>query len=116
MATHNIHLLGSPFMAPEFLFLGDQALGLNNRGVAVGVAHIPQMHAVQWNLGPVLLPTIGNMSVAYGINDSGHIVGGWGQNVWPGQGFLYRGGVMQNLASVFDADESRAEDINNIVN
>lgn len=112
MATYNITLLGSPWAQRV---VNDMAFDLNDERIAVGTAWLPQARAVRWNPNPDLLSPsapISEMSVAYGINSFGHIVGGAGQN-WPGQAFLYKSGVMQNLASVFTAEQSQAQDINN---
>jgi len=121
MAAYNITLLGPS--APS-RFGADMAFGLNNSGVAVGtvaVGSMPQWCAVQWKKGqgPALLTPLGPLnSVAYGINDSreiGEIVGGWGQEPihFPGQAFLYKNGVMHDLANIFKAEASQAHDINN---
>lgn len=121
MAHYKVNLLGSPTAQTV---LGDKALGLNSFGVAVGVAHIPEARGVIWNPGPVKLPVLGLNSVAYAVNDSGHVVGAWGNNALlegaeidpvtgaAGQAFLYRDGEMHDLASVFGAQVSVATDIN----
>jgi hypothetical protein len=122
MAQYIIEDLGSPTAQT---LLGYKAFGLNNLGTAVGVAHIPEARAVVWNPSPVKLPLLGLNSVAFAVNDSGHIVGAWSNNALQegdeidpvsgsaGQAFLYRNGQMQDLASVFGAPVSVAIDINN---
>jgi probable HAF family extracellular repeat protein len=121
MAQYLIQLLGSPTAQTV---IGDKAFGLNGSGVAVGVAHIPEARAVMWIPGPDTLPLLGLNSVAYAVNDSGHIVGAWGNNALPenieidpvtgpaGQAFLYRNGEMNDLGNVFGAQVSVATDIN----
>jgi hypothetical protein len=122
MAQYVISLLGSPTAQT---ILGDKAFGLNSFSATVGVAHIPEARAVFWNPGPAKLPLLGLNSVAYAVNDSGHIVGAWGNNALPesneidpvtgpaGQSFLYSNGEMHDLGSVFGTQVSVATDINN---
>src|SRR6266498_2806219 len=121
MAHYVISLLGSPTVQ---MILGDKAFGLNSFSAAVGVGHIPEARAVFWNPGPAKLPPLGLNSVAYAVNDSGHVVGAWGNNALPesheidpvtgpaGQAFLYSNGEMHDLGSVFSAQVSVATDIN----
>ncbi len=122
MVQYVISLLGSPTAQT---ILGDKAFGLNSFSAAVGVGHIPEARAVFWNPGPAKLPPLGLHSVAYAVNDSGHVVGAWGNYALPesqeidpvtgpaAQAFLYRDGEMHDLANVFGAKLSVATDINN---
>jgi probable HAF family extracellular repeat protein len=111
MASYKIQLLDAPPSTQTFY--GDGAMGLNNSGVAVGHASIPSSTAIQWNPNPSVLPAIGQQSLAININDKNEIVGTWGNNVFPGQAFLYKNGVTNNLENVFNKEESMAHDINN---
>lgn len=113
MTTYNITLLSS---SVGQRIVNDQAFDLNNERIVVGTSSSPQPRAIQWNARNSTLawlsPSLDEWSVAYGINSFGHIVGTLGLN-FPGQAFLYKSGVMQNLASVLAAEESLANDINN---
>lgn len=68
------------------------------------------------NLGATVGSHTGTLSEAYGINDSGQIVG---KVLWSGgqTGFLYSGGVMTDLNDLIDPREGwqikEAQDINN---
>jgi probable HAF family extracellular repeat protein len=111
MAAYDIVLLGTA--GPR---QSDSALDLNNRRTVVGVVHTSWMRAVKWSPIQALLwpaaPTL-ELSVACGVNDPGQVVGGGGSQNWPGQAFLHSNGVTQSLASVFGAEMSQAQDINN---
>jgi probable HAF family extracellular repeat protein len=113
MASYKISALGDPSAQSV---LGSEAHGLNNTGTVVGHASITGARAVYWNPSPTVIPLGDVMSVAYGVNDSGDVVGTRQANgvlVFPGEAFLFRGGVFHDLASVFAGQESIATDINN---
>src|SRR4029453_12685398 len=113
MASYKIYALGDPIAQTV---LGSEAHGLNNTGTVVGHASITGARAAYWNWNPTVIPLGDVMSVAYGVNDSGDIVGTRQANdfnVFPGEAFLFRGGVFHDLASVFAGQESIATDINN---
>src|SRR6516162_8448759 len=72
--------LGPVYSSPYGAQIG--AFGLNNVGQAVGGAPISgASHAVLWMAGsptPTDLGTLGGDSYAFGINDSGKVVGRYG--------------------------------------
>lgn len=86
------------------------AADLNNYGRSVGASSdlILGERAATWNGGMIeeVSPLLANGSVAFGINDSGAIVG---RDV--GRGFVYEGGTLRRLANdIFVTSEAR--DIN----
>jgi probable HAF family extracellular repeat protein len=112
MAGYNLSGLGDPSAQSV---LGSEAYGLNSTGMVVGIAYIPGTRAVSWNQSPTVIPLGDVESVAYGVNDSGDVVGtrqANAVNVFPGEAFLFRSGVFHDLAWVFPGQESIGTDIN----
>lgn len=109
MATYQIILLDSP---PAPSVYGTGASALNNRGVVTGHASMPGTHATYWTPAAQAIPVIAQLSIGYGINESGDVVGTWGNAVFPGQAFLFRNGVVHDLTNVFKAEVSLLNDIN----
>jgi uncharacterized membrane protein len=130
MIKYNITLLDAPPMAQPFL--GQEAFDLNNGSTVVGAALkallLSGALAVRWNLNPETLPPPlpGQHSVAHAVNESGDVVGAWGEDLdtlwgrkvlaqeFPCQAFLYKNsdGVTHDLASVIGTESSGANDIN----
>jgi probable HAF family extracellular repeat protein len=111
--SYKIYSLGDPSAQSV---LGTEAYGLNNNGTVVGVASITDFRATYWNPSPAVIPLGDVASVAYGVNDPGDIVGTRQATdflVFPGEAFLFRGGVFYDLANKFAGQESIATDINN---
>ncbi len=108
MAYHIIPLDSPP--APTIY--GTGASALNNRGVVAGHASMPGTHATYWTPAAHAIPVVAQLSIGYGINDLGDVVGTWGNASFPGQAFLFRNGVVLDLAGAFKADVSLLTDIN----
>ncbi len=86
---------------------------INNKGQVVGYSWTPDnvSHAFLYSNGS--MQDLGSNSItAYGINDSGQIVGQLNTNV-PQHAFLYSNGVMQDLGTI-SGPNSIATGINNI--
>jgi len=77
-------------------------------------------HAVLWRDGEAIelgIPTGGNWSEAYGINDAGQIAGVWGDNIHgdPSQAaFTWKDGELIDLLPLFETTYSGAMDINDL--
>lgn len=112
MASYKIELLNDPDPSVS----SSEAHGLNNHGVVAGHVSATGWRAAYWSPVPSVIP-LGNVaSVAYGVNDGGDVVGTRQASdflVFPGEAFLFRGGVFHNLANVFAGQMGVATDINN---
>ncbi len=112
MASYKIHLLSDPDPSVS----SSEAFGLNNNGKVAGIVSMNGWRAASWSPGPAALPLGSAASVAYGVNDGGDVVGTRQASdflVFPGEAFLFRGGVFHNLANVFAGQMGVATDINN---
>ncbi len=112
MASYKIETLSDPDPSVS----SSEAHGLNNNGFVVGHVSMMGFRAAYWGSSPVVIPFGTVASVAYGANDGGDVVGTRQASDWlvfPGEAFLFRGGVFHNLANVFPGQESIANDINN---
>jgi probable HAF family extracellular repeat protein len=85
----------------------DASYALNNAGQVAGVAPVtlPFSHAFLWTDGVRTdLGTLGgNMSRGFGLNDSGHVVGGAAvgpEDFTPWHAFLYRDTAMRDLGTL----------------